>query len=46
MYKELLESVNLEEISDLTTSIEGDKISCSLKSMEFKGLYSKNYTEV
>lgn len=46
MYKELPENVNLEEIPDLTTSIEGDKISCSLESMEFKGLYSKNYTEV
>lgn len=46
LYKEIPDSMELEEIPDLTTAVEGDKISCSLESMEFKGLYSKNYTEV
>ena len=46
LYKEIPDSMELKEIPDLTTSIEGDKISCSLESIEFKGLYSKNYTEV
>lgn len=45
LYKEIPSSIELEEIPDLTTSVEGDKISCSIENIEFKGLYSKIYTE-
>ena len=45
LYYEIPSSIDLEEIPDLTTSVDGDKISCSIESMEFKGLYSKIYTE-
>ena len=45
LYNEVPPSIELVEIPDLTTSIAGDTISCSIASMEFKGLYSMIYTE-
>ena len=45
LYNEIPSSIELEAIPDLTTAREGDTISCSIESMEFKGLYSKIYTE-
>lgn len=45
LYNEVPPSIELVEIPDLTTSIAGDTIGCSIASMEFKGLYSMIYTE-
>ena len=45
LYKELPTSITLEAIPDLTTSVEGDTITCSIESMDFIGLYSEVYTE-
>jgi hypothetical protein len=45
MYKELPTIYPLEEILDITTNYEGDKISCSIESMTCKGIYSKVYSE-
>lgn len=45
LYTEVPSSVELGEIPDLTTAIEGDNISCSIESMNLRGLYSKVYVE-
>ena len=45
LYKELPEEMELGEIPDLTTARTSDKISCSIPTMQFKGLYSKVYSE-
>lgn len=45
LYTEIPQSMELVAIPDLTTAREGDTITCSISEMEFKGLYSKIYTE-
>ena len=45
LYNEIPPSIVLERIPDLTTTASGDYISCSIETMDFKGLYSKIYTE-
>ena len=45
LYKEIPTSIDLVEIPDLTTATEGDKIGCSVASMDFAGVYSRVYKE-
>jgi hypothetical protein len=45
LYKELPSALELVAIPDLTTAREGDTISCSIPTAEFKGLYSNIYSE-
>ena len=45
MYQKVKEEIPLTSVNDYTTSEVGDKISCSINTMKFKGIYSENYSD-
>ena len=45
MYQKVEEEIPLTSVNDYTTSEVGDKISCSISTMKFKGIYSENYSD-
>ena len=45
MYQKVEEEIPLTSVNDNTTSEVGDKISCSISTMKFIGIYSENYSD-
>lgn len=45
MYQKVEEEIPLTSVNDYTTSEIGDKISCSISTMKFKGIYSEIYSD-